>query len=86
MHKDLKFFESGLLLIKGDGHLKVAIGELVQFAAEAGSCEAASLFIAMGHASNDGTQPKVFTVFQTHLVFSYKPSRGIICAICHQAH
>jgi hypothetical protein len=30
MTKDLQFFDSGLQLIKGNGDLKVAVGELVQ--------------------------------------------------------
>jgi GAF domain-containing protein len=46
MHKDLRFFEAGLHLIKGNGDLKTAVGELVQLAAESGNCEAASLFIS----------------------------------------
>jgi GAF domain-containing protein len=45
VHKDLRFFESGLQLIKGNGDLKNAVGELVQLAAEAGNCEAASVFV-----------------------------------------
>jgi len=46
VNRDLKFFESGLQLIKGNGDLKAAVGELVQLAAEAGNCKAASLFVA----------------------------------------
>jgi GAF domain-containing protein len=47
--KDLRFFESGLQLINGRGDLKLAIGELVQLAAEAGNCKAASFFIVDSH-------------------------------------
>lgn len=46
MKKDLRFFESGFQLIVGKGDLKSAVGELVQLAAEAGNCKAASFFIA----------------------------------------
>jgi GAF domain-containing protein len=46
MNKDLKFFEPGLRLIKGSGDLKRATGELVQLAAEAANCKAASIYIA----------------------------------------
>lgn len=46
MSKELRFFESGLQLLNGAGDLKRAAGELVQLAAEAGNCKAASLFIA----------------------------------------
>ena len=46
MNKELRFFESGLQLIKGKGDLKNAVGELVQMAAEAGNCKAASLYLA----------------------------------------
>lgn len=49
MNKDLRFFESGLQLIVGKGDLKGAVGELVQLAAEAGNCKAASFFIADWH-------------------------------------
>lgn len=49
MNKDLEFFESGLQLVQGAGDLKGAVGELVQLAAEAGNCKAASLFIADWH-------------------------------------
>ena len=46
MNKDLRFFESGFQLVVGKGDLKSAVGELVQLAAEAGNCKAASFFIA----------------------------------------
>lgn len=46
MTKDLQFFESGLQLVVGNEGLKTAVGELVQLAAEAGNCRAASFFIA----------------------------------------
>jgi GAF domain-containing protein len=43
----LTFYNAGLHLVKGngDGDLKAAVGELVQLAAEAAHCKAASLFI-----------------------------------------
>jgi len=46
MHRELTFFESGLQLIKGNGDLKLAIGELIQLAAEDANSAAGSLFIA----------------------------------------
>jgi GAF domain-containing protein len=48
MNKELSFFESGLQLVQGNGDLKRAVGELVQLAAEAGNCKAASFYIADG--------------------------------------
>ena len=44
--RDVRFFESGLQLIKGNGDLKVALGELVQLAAESGNCTSSSFYIA----------------------------------------
>jgi GAF domain-containing protein len=49
MHTELTFFESGLQLIKGNGDLRLAIGELIQLAAEDGNSGAGSLFIADWH-------------------------------------
>jgi GAF domain-containing protein len=45
MNTPLRFFEDGLRLVKGNGDLKGAVGELVQLAAEAGHARGASLFI-----------------------------------------
>lgn len=49
VNKDLKFYEGGLRLIKGNGDLKTAVGELVQLAARAGNCKAASFFVVDWH-------------------------------------
>jgi hypothetical protein len=49
MKKDLQFFDSGWQLIKGTGDLKVAVGELVQLAAESANSKAASFYIADRH-------------------------------------
>ncbi len=46
MQNNVRFFESGLRLIKGDGDLKTALGQLVQLAAESGNCTSASFYIA----------------------------------------
>ena len=46
MLKDVRFFDSGLLLIRGDGDLRTALGHLVQLAAESGNCTSASFYIA----------------------------------------
>src|SRR4051794_22242245 len=46
MPRDVRFFESGLRLIKGDGDLKTALGQLLQLAAESGNCVSASFYIA----------------------------------------
>ena len=45
MSEKLTFFESGFQLIKGNGDLRLAVGEIVQLAAQAGNCRAASFFI-----------------------------------------
>jgi GAF domain-containing protein len=49
MHRDLTFYESGLQLIKGNGDLRLAVGELIQLAAEDGNSGAGSLYIADWH-------------------------------------
>ena len=46
MRNDLRFFESGLQLINGNGDLKTALGQLVQLAAESGNCTSSSFYIA----------------------------------------
>lgn len=46
MRRDVHFFERGLHLIKGNGDLKAALGELVQLAAESGNCTSSSFYIA----------------------------------------
>lgn len=46
MKKDLRFFDSGLKVIKGIEDVKVAVGELVQLAAESANSKAASFYIA----------------------------------------
>jgi GAF domain-containing protein len=46
MRHDVRFFERGLQLIKGDGDLKAALGQLVQLAAESGNCTSSSFYIA----------------------------------------
>ncbi len=43
--QNVRFFESGLRLIKGDGDLKTALGHLVQLAADSGNCTSASFYI-----------------------------------------
>src|ERR1700678_237347 len=49
MQTELTFFEGGMRLIKGNGDLRLAIGELIQLAAEDGNGGAGSLFIVDWH-------------------------------------
>jgi GAF domain-containing protein len=49
MPTELTFFEGGMRLIKGNGDLRLAIGELIQLAAEDGNSGAGSLFIVDWH-------------------------------------
>jgi GAF domain-containing protein len=46
MHEGIRFFESGLQLVKGNGDLKTALGELIQLAAQDANCNSASFYIA----------------------------------------
>jgi len=46
MREDVRFFESGLQLLKGSGDLKTALGELVKLAAQDGHSTSASFYIA----------------------------------------
>ena len=46
MRDGIRFFESGLQLIQGNGDLKTALGELVQLAAQDGNSTSASFYVA----------------------------------------
>lgn len=46
MRDDIRFYKSGLSLIRGDDNLNRALGELVHLAAQAGNSYASSLFLA----------------------------------------
>ncbi len=46
MRDGIRFFETGLQLVKGNGDLKTALGQFIQLAAEGANCNSSSFYIA----------------------------------------